>query len=106
MMIFSNQRHTLYETKEIVRREFTVISEFKLVLKKCTNSIRWEAPLEALTDRINVSKEQDDLLKRMDKEIFKAQMPYMLVFFNKKTNGMIHTGYWSLLPVRSISVHC
>lgn len=98
--IFPDKGNTFKETKDIVRREFTVVSEFKACFEKnVLISLNGKAPVETLQDFINVSKEdKDDLLKRMDKGNFQAQMPYMLVFFNKKTNGMIHTGIGAYYP--------
>ncbi len=98
--IFPEKGENLKDTRDIVRREFTVVKEFKANFEKNVLIFLDEKfPIEALKDFICVSKEtKDDLLKRMDKGNFQTQMPYMLVFFNKKTNGMIHTGFGPYFP--------
>lgn len=98
--IFPEKGSTVEETKEIVRREFTVVKEFKANFEKNVLILLNEkSPVEALKNFITVSKEdQDALLKRMDMGNFQVQMPYMLVFFNKITNGMVHTGFGAYYP--------
>ncbi len=97
--IFPNKGSSLEETKDIVRREFTVVKEFKANFEKnVLISLDGKPPMEAVKDIISVSKEsQDDLIKRMDKGNYQVQVPYMLVFF-KRTNGMIHTGFGAYYP--------
>lgn len=101
--IFPDKGKTTDETKKIVRNEFTIIKEFKANFEKnILISLDGMPPVEALKNFISVSEEnQDALLKRMDKGNFQAQVPYMLVFFNKKTNGMIHTGFGAYYPFDS-----
>ncbi len=98
--IFPDKGKTLDETIEIVRKEFTVVKEFKARFKKnILISLDGKPPVEAVKDLISVkNEEQKDHLNRMDKGNFQAQMPYMLVFFNKKTHGMIHTGFGAYYP--------
>ncbi|MDP2766070.1 MAG: hypothetical protein Q8O41_01250 [Candidatus Methanoperedens sp.] len=98
--IFPEKGSTIEETKEIVRREFTVVKEFKANFEKNVLILLDEkSPVEVLKNFISVSKEnQDALLKRIDKGNFQAQMPYMLVFFSKGTTGIIHTGFGAYYP--------
>lgn len=98
--IFPDKGKTLDETIEIVRKEFTVVKEFKARFKKnILISLDGKPPVDAVKDLISVkNEEQKDLINRMDKGNFQAQMPYMLVFFNKKTYGMIHTGFGAYYP--------
>jgi hypothetical protein len=98
--IFPDKGSTLEETKDIVRREFTVVKEFKASFERNVLSLLdSKSPIEAVKDIISVNKEsQDNLTKQMDRGNFQVQMPYMLVFFNKKTNGMTHTGFGAYYP--------
>lgn len=98
--IFPDKGRTLEETVNIVRNEFTVVKEFKATFEKnILIMLDGLPPMEAVRNLINVKKEdKDDLMNRMNKGNFQVQMPYMLVFFNKKFNGMMHTGFGSYYP--------
>ncbi len=98
--IFPEKGKSIEETRNIVKNKFTIIKEFKASFEKnVLISLDGMPPVEALKNIISVSEEnQDALLKRMDKGNFQAQVPYMLVFLNKKTNGMIHTGFGAYYP--------
>jgi len=98
--IFPEKGKNLEATKDIVRKEFTVVKEFNANFEKnVLILLDGKSPIEALKDFISVSKEnKEDLLMRMGNGNFQVQMPYMLIFFNKKTNGMIHTGFGAYYP--------
>ncbi len=98
--IFPERGLSLDETIDIVRKEFTVVKEFKgHSHKNILISLDGRPPVEALKDLISVkNEEKDDLINRMDKGNFQVEMPYMLIFFNKKTNGIFHTGFGAYWP--------
>ena len=98
--IFPEKGKTVKETMDIVRKDFTVVKEFKAKFERNVLILLDDKPpIGAVKDFIGVSKQsQDDLIERMGNGNFQAQMPYMLVFFNKKTNGMIHTGVGAYYP--------
>lgn len=98
--IFPDKGKTLNETMDIVRKEFSVVKEFKAKFEKnILILLDGLPPVEAVKDLINVKREgKDDLMNRMDKGNLQVQMPYMLIFFNKKFNGIIHTGFGSYYP--------
>jgi hypothetical protein len=98
--IFPYKGNTIEETMNTVRKEFTIVKEFKANFEKnVLILLNGKPPVKAVKDIISVNEEkQDDLIKRMDKGNFQVQMPYMLVFFNKKTGGMMHTGFGAYCP--------
>ncbi|MFZ2412124.1 MAG: FIST N-terminal domain-containing protein [Candidatus Methanoperedens sp.] len=98
--IFPEKGETVKETMDIVRKEFTVIKEFKAKFEKNVLILLDDKPaVEAVKDYIGISKEsQGDLIKRMGNGNLQVQMPYMLVFFNRETNGLIHTGVGAYYP--------
>ncbi len=98
--IFPEKGKTLEETKNIVSNEFTVIKEFKANFEKnVLISLDGKPPVEAVKDLIYVSKEkEEELIEHLDKGDFKTQMPYGVLFLNKKINGAFLLGIGSYFP--------
>ncbi len=98
--IFSEKGKTLEETKHIVSNEFTIVKEFKAKFEKnVLISLDGKAPVEAVKNLIYVSGEKEEkLMEHLDKGDFKTQMPYVLLFLNKKTNGTFLLGIGSYFP--------
>ncbi len=98
--IFPDKGKTLEETKHIVRNEFTIIKEFKANFEKSVLiSLDDMSPIEAVKNLIHVSEEKEkELLEHLNKGDYKAQVPYVLLFFNKKTNGAYIIGIGNVLP--------
>ncbi|PWB50678.1 MAG: hypothetical protein C3F06_11450 [Candidatus Methanoperedenaceae archaeon] len=98
--IFPRKGKTLEETGQIVNKEFKVITKFKAKFEKnILISLDGKAPVEALNNLIYISDEKaKDLNEHLDKGDFKAQMPYELLFLNKKTNGAFLLGIGSYFP--------
>ncbi len=98
--IFPDKGKTLEETRGIVNKEFTVIKEFKANFEKnVLVSLDNMPPLEAVKNLIYTSENKnDDLLKHLDKGVYKLYRPYVLLFFNKITNGAFVHGIGSYYP--------
>ncbi len=98
--IFPEKGKTLEETKRIVSNEFTIIKEFKANFEKnVLISLDGKPPVEAVKNLIYVSAEKEkELLGHLDKGDFRVQMPYALLFINKKTNGAFLLGIGSYFP--------
>jgi hypothetical protein len=98
--IFPEKVKTLEETKHIVSNEFTIIKEFKGNFEKnILISLDGKPPVEAVKNLIYVSGEKEkELLGHLDKGDLKAQVPYGLLFFNKKTKGAYIVGIGRFLP--------
>ncbi len=100
--IFPDKGKTLEETKSIVRKEFTVIKEFKANFEKnVLVSLDGKPPVEAVRNLIYMSDEkEEELVEHLDKGDFKVVMPYNLLFLNKKTNGAFILGIGSYFPFK------
>jgi hypothetical protein len=98
--IFPDKGKTVDETKDIVRKEFKVVKEFKAVFEKnILILLDGKPPVKAVKDLISVNKEKkDELIKSIDNGNFQVHIPYMLLFFNKRTYGMIHIGIGGYYP--------
>lgn len=98
--IFPDKGKTLEETKQIVNNEFTVIKKFKANFERnVLISLDDMPPIKAIKDLIYISKEKEkELLEHLDKGDYKAQAPYGLLFFNKKTKGAYIVGIGHFLP--------
>jgi hypothetical protein len=98
--IFPEKGETLEETKNIVTNEFKIIKEFKANFEKnVLISLDGMPPVQAVKNLIYVSGEKEEkLLEHLDKGDFKAQMPYGVLFLNKKTNGAFLVGIGSYFP--------
>ena len=98
--IFPEKVNTLEETKKIVRDEFTIIKEFKANFEKnIIISLDGMSPVQAVENLIYTSeKNKEELLGHLEKGDYKLYMPYELLFFNKKTNGVFVLGIGSYYP--------
>ncbi|HEY6585870.1 MAG TPA: FIST N-terminal domain-containing protein, partial [Candidatus Methanoperedens sp.] len=86
--IFPQKGNTLQETTHIVSNKFKTIKELKAKFEKnILISLDGKPPVEAVKNLIYISeKKEKELNEHLDKGDFKVQMPYELLFFNKKTN--------------------
>ena len=98
--IFPDKGATLEETKKIVKKEFTILKEFKADFEKnVLISLDGMPAVEAVKNLIYVSgKKEEELLGHLDKGDYKVHMPYEFLFFNKKTNGFFNLGVGSYFP--------
>ncbi|MFQ6072970.1 MAG: FIST N-terminal domain-containing protein, partial [Methanosarcinales archaeon] len=98
--IFPDKGNTLEETMYIVRKTFTVVKEFKANFERnVLISLDDKPPFEAVKNIVGVFKESEEkLLNNLEKGDLQVQMPYILNFFNKKTNGRTHVGFGSYCP--------
>lgn len=98
--IFPVKGNTIDETKQIVSKEFTIIKEFKARFERnVLISLDGKPPMQAVKNLIYVSEENEkELNEHLNKGDFKVQMPYSLLFFNKKTNGAFLLGIGSYFP--------
>ncbi len=98
--IFPEKGETMEETKRIVGNEFTIVKEFKANFEKnVLISLDGKPPVEAVKNLIYVSGEKKEkLLDHLDKGDFKVQVPYGLLFLNKKTKGVFFVGIASYFP--------
>lgn len=98
--IFPDKGTTLEETKDTVRKEFTVLKEFKAGFERnVLISLDGVPPMTAVKSLVAVSiKKEEDLLKQMGKGDFQVQTPYMFLLFNGKSKGMVLVGIGSYFP--------
>ncbi|MCZ7393878.1 MAG: FIST N-terminal domain-containing protein [Candidatus Methanoperedens sp.] len=98
--IFPEKGSTFEETKDIVRKKFTILKEFKASFEKSVLiSLDGVPPMNAVKNLTAVStKKEDDLLTQMGKGDFQVQTPYMLIFFTKKPKGVVLVGAGSYYP--------
>ena len=98
--IFSEKGNTMEETRHNVGDEFTIIKEFKANFEKnILISLDGMAPVEAVENLIYATeKKKEDLLGKLEKGDFKLYIPYELLFFNKKTNGVFLLGIGAYYP--------
>src|SRR3990170_1792495 len=85
--IFPGKGKTLEETKHIVNNEFKIIKEFKANFEKnVLISLDGRPPVDAVKDLIYMAEEKEkELLGHLDKGDYRVQVPYWLLFLNKKT---------------------
>ena len=102
--IFPQKGKTLEETRNIVNNEFKIIKKFKAKFEKnILISLDGKPSVEAVNNLIYISDEKaKELNEHLDKGDFKVQMPYELLFFNKKTNGIFLLGIGSYFPFELI----
>lgn len=98
--IFPPKGNTLEETRDIVSNEFKIIKKFKAKFEKnILISLDGKPLAEAVNDLIYISDEKvKELNDHLDNGDFKVQMPYELLFFNKKTNGVFLLGIGTYFP--------
>ena len=98
--IFPNKGNTLEETKDIVRKKFTILKEYKGSFEKnVLISLDGQPPMNSAKNLTAVTtKKEEDLLSQMNKGNLQVQTPYMLIFFTKKPNGMVLVGAGSYYP--------
>ena len=98
--IFPDKGKTLDETKHIISTEFKTIKKFNAKFEKnVLISLNDKPPTEAVKNLIYISEEKDnELNEHLEKGDFKVQMPYNLLFLNKKTNGAFLLGMGSYFP--------
>ena len=98
--IFPQKGKTLEETKQIVRKEFSIIKDFKARFEKnVLISLDGKPPMQAVQNLIYVSEENEkEMNEHLDSGDFKVQMPYGLIFLNKHTKGAFLLGVGSYFP--------
>jgi len=98
--IFPDKGKTLDETRQIVRKEFTIIKDFKARFEKnVLISLDGKPPMQAVKNLIYISEDNEkELNEHLGKGDFKVQMPYGLLFLNKQTNGAFILGIGSYFP--------
>ncbi len=98
--IFPDKGKNMEETKRIVNKEFTTIKEFKANFEKnILISLDGMSPVEAVENLIYMAeKKKEEMLGHLDKGDYNIYMPYNLLFFNKKTNGVFLTGIGAYYP--------
>ncbi len=98
--IFPEKGKTLEETEHIISNEFTIVKKFKARFEKnVLISLDGMPPFQAVKNLIYMSGEkEEELLGHLNKGDYKIQTPYVLLFFNKKTNGAFLLGISNYLP--------
>ena len=98
--IFPSKGKTLEETKYIVNNEFTIIKEFKANFEKnILISLDDMPPVEAVKNLIYApGVKKEELMGHFEKGDYKLYRPYVLLFFNKQTNGIFILGIGSYYP--------
>ncbi len=98
--IFPRKGKNMEETRRIVSNKFKIIKEFKAKFERnILISLDGKSPVEAVKNFIYVSEEKEkEMNEHLDKGDFKAQMPYEVLFFNKKTNGAFLLGIGPYFP--------
>jgi hypothetical protein len=98
--IFPEKGMTMEETRRNVSDEFTIIKEFKANSEKnVLISLNGMAPVEAVENLIYAAeKKKEDLLGKLETGDYKLYIPYELLFFNKKTNGVFLVGIGAYYP--------
>ena len=98
--IFPNKGDILEDTIKTVKEKFKVMKEFKAVFEKnVLISLDGVATIDAVKDHILISdRNEDGLMVKLEKGNFEVQIPYVLLFFNEKTNGMTATAAGSYYP--------
>jgi hypothetical protein len=98
--IFPEKGKTMEETRRNVSDEFKIIKEFKANFEKnILISLDGMAPVEAVENLIYAAeKKKEELLGKLEKGDFKLYIPYELLFFNKKTNGVFLLGIGAYYP--------
>jgi hypothetical protein len=98
--IFPEKGVTLEDSKKKLRKEFTVLKEFKANFNKnVLISLDGMPPIEAVKNLTALSqKNREDLLNQIGKGDFQAQTPYMLMLSAKKPKGIVLIGIGSYYP--------
>lgn len=98
--IFPEKGNTKEETRINVSKEFTIIKEFKANFEKnILISLDGMAPVEAVENLIYAAeKQKEDALGKLEKGEFNLYIPYELLFYNKKTNGIFLLGISAYYP--------
>jgi len=75
--IFPDKGNTLEETRDIVKKKFGVVKEFKAKFEKnVLISLDGKPPVEAVKDYVGeFKKSEDELLENLEKGTFQVQMP-------------------------------
>lgn len=89
--IFPSKGETLEETRRIVEEHFTVVKKFKAEFERnILISLDGKPPLAALKGLTSVKEtDEEGIRSRLETGCFQAQMPYILIYFNKYTKGIM-----------------
>lgn len=98
--IFPEKGKTKEETRANVAEEFTIIKEFRAIFEKnILISLDGMAPVEAVENLIYAAeKKKEDMLGKLEKGEYNLYIPYELLFYNKKTNGVFLLGIGNYYP--------
>jgi hypothetical protein len=89
--IFPSKGKTLEETRRIVENHFTVVKKFKATFERnILVSLDGQPPIAAIQNLTGIIEENEGGIKsKLEDGRLQAQMPYILIYFNKKTRGIM-----------------
>lgn len=98
--IFPDKGATMEETIENIKERFSVVNEFDALFEKnILISLDGKPPLEAVKNIIcALEKNESQLKNEFNQGNFQVQNPYILLFFNKNTNGIQSVGLNAYFP--------
>jgi hypothetical protein len=85
---------------ESMKKNFKVVKEFDAVFEKnVLVSLDGETPVKAVENITGLcEKNENDLKSNLNNGNFQVQNPYILLFFNKITSGLLSVGIGSYFP--------
>lgn len=98
--IFPEKGSTLDETKETVRKAFTVIKEYRANFEKnILISMDGKPVMDAIKDNTGLkAQDESGISAKLEQGDFQAVTPYGLMFFSEKTGGAIAHGVGAYYP--------
>jgi hypothetical protein len=98
--IFPDKGATNEETIKIAEDKFTVVKEFNALFEKnILISLDSKSPVKAVKDvTITIEKDEMELKEDFNKGSFQVQVPYFILFFNKKLRTIQTLGISSYFP--------
>lgn len=98
--IFPDKGATMEETIKNIKEKFRVVNEFDALFEKnILISLDGKPPIEAVKNTIGaLEKDEIELKNEFDIGNFQVQNPFILLFFNKETNGIQSVGLNAYFP--------
>jgi hypothetical protein len=98
--IFPDKGETLEETIKNIKEKFRVVNEFDALFEKnILISLDGKPPIEAVKNTIGaLEKDEIELKNEFNQGNFQVQNPFILLFFNKETNGIQSVGLNAYFP--------
>lgn len=98
--IFPDKGETVEETMEIVEDKFKVVEKFDALFEKnILISLNSKSPVKAVKDVTRTyEKDEMELKEEFNKGSFQVQVPYFILFFNKKLKTIQTLGISSYFP--------